>query len=180
MTRTGKGADAELRLGSLVLGDLQPEQDLVAVEISGSFEAVSLVERDRAALALSDACPHRADAPVAEVLDDQVERCCTEASSLVALVDEQLPEKMGNVVGAADLVGDHHEPDQRLFGVDRPVEGLSVRLLRRLENRLADTAYKPSLIRRYGKALDRFPIRVHDRPKRNHRVRLDQPLERHS
>ena len=74
MTRTGKGADAESRLGSLVLGDLQPEQDLVAVEISGSSEAVPLVERDRAALALSDACPHRADAPVAEVLDDQVQR----------------------------------------------------------------------------------------------------------
>src|SRR2546421_9556517 len=123
-----------LRLGSLALGDLQPEQDLVAVEISGSFEAVPLVERDRAALALSDACPHRADAPVAEVLDDQVERCCTEASSLVALVDEQLPEKVGNVVGAADLVSDHHEPHRRLFVIDRPVEGPSVRLLRRLEN----------------------------------------------
>jgi hypothetical protein len=46
---------ATLRLvGSLVLGDLQPEQDLVAVGISGPFEAVSLVEGDRTALALSD------------------------------------------------------------------------------------------------------------------------------
>ena len=69
------------------------------MEISGSLEAVSLVERDRAALALPGARPHRADAPVPEVLDDQVERCCTEASSLVALVDEQLPEIMGDVVG---------------------------------------------------------------------------------
>jgi len=41
-----------------------------------------------------------------------------EASSLVALVDEQLPEIVGDAVGAADLVGDHHEPDRRLFGID--------------------------------------------------------------
>jgi len=75
---------------------------------------------------------------------------------------------MGNVVRAADIVGDHHEPDRRLFGIDRPVEGLSVRLLPRLEKRLAGTAYKPSLIRRYAKGLDRFPIRIRDRPKRNH------------
>lgn len=87
--------------------------------IPGSFEAVSLVERDRAALALPGTPPHRADAPAPEVLDDQVQRCCTEASSLVALVDEQLPELMSNVVGAADLVGDHREPDRRLFGTAR-------------------------------------------------------------
>ena len=77
-TGAGKGADAKLRLvgssAALVLGDLQPEQDLIAVEISGSFEAVSLVERHRAALALPGARPHRPDAPVPEVLDDQVER----------------------------------------------------------------------------------------------------------
>src|SRR5512133_848863 len=138
------------------------------MELSGSFEAVSLVEGDGAALALSDACPHRADAPVPEVLDDQVERCCTEASSLVALVDEQLPEKVGDVVGAADLVSDHHEPYRRLAVIDRPVEGPSVRLPHRLENRLADTAHKASLIRPYCKRLDRFPSRVGDRPERNH------------
>src|SRR2546430_9405543 len=113
---------------------LQPAPDLVSVEISGPLEAVPRVGRDRAALPPPDACPPRADAPVAEVLDDQVERCCTEASSLVALVDEQLPEKVGNVVGVADLVSDHHEPHRRLFVIDRPVEGPSVRLLRRLEN----------------------------------------------
>ena len=144
------------------------------MEISGSLEAVSLVERDRAALALPDACPHRGDAPVPEVLDDQVERCCTEASSLVALVDQQLPEKVGDVVGAADLVRDHHEPHRGLFLIDRPVEGPSVRLRRRLENRLADTAHKASLIRRYSKRLDGFPVRVGERPERNHRVRLEQ------
>jgi len=30
------------------------------------------------------------------------------------------PEMMGgDAVGGADLVGDHHEPDRRLFGIDR-------------------------------------------------------------
>jgi hypothetical protein len=33
------------------------------------------------------------------------------------LVDEQIPEIVRDVVGAADLVGDHHEPDRRLFGI---------------------------------------------------------------
>ena len=160
-------------------GDLQPQHDLVAVQLSGSCEAVSLVERDRAALALPGARPHGADAPAPEVLDDQVERRRTEAPSLVALVDEQLPEEVGDVVGAADLVGDHHEPDRRLVGIDRPVEGPSVRLLRRLEHRLADTADEPSLSRRDGKGLDSCPIRVGDRPQRNHRVRLDHPLRCH-
>jgi hypothetical protein len=31
------------------------------------------------------------------------------------------------------------------------------------------------LIRPYGKGLDGFPIRVGDRPERNHRMRLDRP-----
>jgi putative NADH-flavin reductase len=69
------------RRSACLLGDLQPSRISFAIEVSGSFEAVSLVERDRAALALPGARPHRADAPVPEVLDDQVERCCTEASS---------------------------------------------------------------------------------------------------
>src|SRR6266550_7413442 len=128
------------------LRDLEPKQDLVAVEIPGSFEAVSLVERDWAALSLPGARPYRADAPVSEVLDDQVERCRTEASSLVAFIDEQLPEVMGDVVGAADLVGDHDEPDRHLFGIDRPIDGPSVRLPRGLENRLADSTDKPPLV----------------------------------
>jgi hypothetical protein len=59
----------EPSLGCL-LGDLQPEQNLVAVKISGSFETVSLVKRDRAALALPGSRPHRVDAPFPEVLDD--------------------------------------------------------------------------------------------------------------
>jgi len=37
----------------------------------------------------------------------------------VALVDEQLPDIMGDVVGAADLDDDHDEPDRRPFGIDR-------------------------------------------------------------
>jgi hypothetical protein len=28
------------------------------------------------------------------------------------------PEIVGDAVGAADLVDDHHEPDRRLFGID--------------------------------------------------------------
>ena len=56
------------------------------MELSGSFEAVSLVERDRAALALPGARPHRADAAVSKELDDQVERRRAIASPLVARV----------------------------------------------------------------------------------------------
>jgi hypothetical protein len=43
-------------------------------------------------------------------------------------------------------------------------------MIRRLENRRADTAHELSLIRRYGKGLDRFPIRIRDRPERDHCV----------
>ncbi len=71
--------------------------------------------------------------------NDQVERCCPEASSLVALVDQQLPQVVGDVVGAADLVCDHHEPDRRLSCMDRPEEGVRIRFLRRLGNRLPNT-----------------------------------------
>jgi hypothetical protein len=97
-------------------------------------------------------------------------------SSLVAPVDEQLPEKVGDVVGAVDLVGDHHEPHRRLLVVDRPIEGPRVGLRRCLENRFADTADEAPLTRRYGERLDRLPIRVGDRPERDHRLRLEQRL----
>ena len=50
------GTDAWLR------SDLEPEHDLVAMELSGALEAVALVERDRAALALTGARRHRTGA----------------------------------------------------------------------------------------------------------------------
>jgi hypothetical protein len=65
------------------------------------------------------------------------------------LVDEQLPEIVGDVVGlltSSAII----EPDRRLVGIRSPSEGLCGQLLRRLEDRLADTAHTPSLIRRYG------------------------------
>jgi uncharacterized protein (DUF849 family) len=87
----------------------------------------SLVEADRAAVALAGArVQHLHSRSATEVLDDQVERCSTEALPLVALVNEQLPQVVRYVVGTIDLVGDHHEPDRRVFGMDRPVQGVSV------------------------------------------------------
>jgi hypothetical protein len=56
---------------------------------------------------------------------------------LVALIDEQLPEKVWDVVGAADFVRDHDEPDRHLFLIDRPAEGSSVRLLRLTDESLS-------------------------------------------
>jgi hypothetical protein len=156
------------RGSACLLRDLQPEQDLVAVNISGWFEAVSLVERDRAALALPGARPHRVDAPIPEVLDDQVECCCTEASSLVALVDEQLSRINGRCSRGCRprQRSSRTRPASLGFRSPSKEKALSVRLLRRLENRLADTAHKPFLIRRYGRDLDRLPIRVGHPPER--------------
>lgn len=46
--------------------------------------------------------------------------------SLIALVNKQLPEVVRYLIGVTDFVADHHEPDRRLFGVDRPVQGATV------------------------------------------------------
>ena len=86
-----------------------------------------LVEGERAAVALTGARVQRVDSgSAAEVLDDQVERRSAEALPLVALVDEELPQVLRYVVGIVDLVGDHHEADRRVLGIDRPVQGVSV------------------------------------------------------
>ena len=66
----------------------EPEHDLVAVELAGALEAIALVERDRAALALTGARRQRTGASRSERLDEQVERRRTDASSLVPRVDE--------------------------------------------------------------------------------------------
>ena len=90
------------------------------------------------------------------------------ALPLVALVDEQLPQVVRYVVGTADLVGDHHEPDRRLVGIYRPVHGATVRLLGGLQQRVGNAADEALLARRDAQSLDRFTVRLADRAKRNH------------
>src|SRR5829696_6297336 len=113
------------------LAELEPKHHLgvhfVGVHFAGSLKAVTLVEGDRAALALSGARGQHLDSgPATEVLNDQVERRGAEAMPLVTLVNEKLPQVVRYVLGTSDLVGDHHEPDRRLLVINRPVQGMSV------------------------------------------------------
>src|SRR5438128_7046617 len=107
------------------LAKLELQQDLVVEDdFAGSLEAVALVEADWAPLPLAGACPHDLDfGSLAEVLDDEIERCRAIAPPLVAPVDEQLPEVLRKVVVTSDIVTDHHEPDRCLVRVDRPIQG---------------------------------------------------------
>jgi hypothetical protein len=84
------------------------QEFIVEHDRTGLLEAVALVKRDRAAVALAGARAHHLDpGSAAKVLDDQVERCGAEALPLVALVDQQLPEVVRYVLGAGiDLVAD--------------------------------------------------------------------------
>ena len=77
------------RGGGLELAELEPKHRLVKSDLTGSLEAVVLVEGDRTALSLACARVQHLDSGSAtEVLDDQVERGSAESSSLVTLVDE--------------------------------------------------------------------------------------------
>ena len=98
----------------------EPEQDLVVEhDLTGLLKPVALVEPEWATVALAGARPEHVDlGSSAEVLNDQVECCRAQASPLVALVNEQLPEVVGDVFGAVDLVGNHHKADLRLVGID--------------------------------------------------------------
>ena len=100
---------------------------------SSPTSAVSLeaapVEGEGAAVALAGARGQHRDSGLAtEILDDQVERGSAKASSLVTLVNVELPEEVRNLLGTSDLVGDHHEPDPRVFDINRRVQRASVRV----------------------------------------------------
>src|SRR4051794_25451665 len=108
------------------LGKPKPQRHLIPGHLTGALEPVALVERDRAPVAPAGAGIEHLDAgSTTEVLDDQVERGSAEALPLVTLVNEELPQVVRLVVRTCDLVRDHHEPDWRIFGVDRPVQGAS-------------------------------------------------------
>jgi len=99
----GRGADA----ADTDLAKLEPEQDfIVENDVARLLEAVALVKRDRAAVALTGARAQDLDTgSTAEVLDDQVECRGADAQSLVALVNEELPEVLRYVIGAAPREG---------------------------------------------------------------------------
>ena len=83
---------------------------------------------------------------------------------LEPLVDQEPPEILRDVAGTVDLVADHHKADRGVVGVDRPVDGMTTRILGRLDQRIGNAGHELLLDRRDAERLDHAAIRVVDRP----------------
>jgi diguanylate cyclase (GGDEF)-like protein/putative nucleotidyltransferase with HDIG domain len=142
----------------------------VALELlAGAHEPVALVERYRTALAgmRGRAHPFDAGAP-AEEGGDLVQRRRAVAAALVALVDEQLPEEVRDVVAAGDLVGEHHEPDRRVVGFDDEAERARIRMLGGLAQGIGDAGDEAFLSGGQAQRLGRGAVGRRQRTQRDH------------
>jgi hypothetical protein len=111
------------------------------------------------------------------------DRVAAVATTLVSLIDQQLPEepwpddprRLGS-----DVPAEHEESDRLLVRIDRPVPGLALRDVAGVSERPGHHTDEALLARFYPQSQNRLPILVRDLAERDgaHAGRLRGPPER--
>ena len=123
----------------------------VDVEIASRHEPEPLVERCRAAVEVEEAAGEQLPrARLADELSHDAYRLSSVAPALIAVVDQQLPQKPraddlrrpGNAVPA-----DHDEADRLLADVDRPIPRVGLRVVGGIGEGAGDGADERQLLR---------------------------------